>query len=106
MKLQCRQIHVAACWSCPAGQDRDQGNVVFERIREACGSLCRCAASAPVCAWAGNVTFDAALRDSLAVCEVSKCPPRDVGTQQHVEPLRAGGLEGWPVAAERDQGEL
>lgn len=60
-------------------------NIIFGRIREACGNLCRCAASAAVCAWAGNVTFDPALIDSLALWEVSKCPTRDMGTQQHMK---------------------
>lgn len=49
-------------------------NDIFERIREHCGSLHRAASSAPVCAGAENATFDPALMDLLAACEISKCP--------------------------------
>lgn len=68
---------VGAALSAPStghGPSTFARNVIFERIRGACGSVCGCASSAPVCAKAENATFDPALMDSLAACEVSKCP--------------------------------
>lgn len=64
-------LHAASTAQRPGKRAR---NVIFERIRETCGGLCRCAASAPVCAWAGDVTFEPALTDSLAACESPRAP--------------------------------
>lgn len=100
-KLQCRQMHVAVMGAALHAASTAQRprkcarNVIFERIREACGGLCRCAASAPECAWAGDVTFDPALTDSLAACEVSQSPTCDMGTQQH---MKSSSWRTWGLA--------